>query len=131
MTDPIADLLTRIRNALMARHPSVLAPSSTLKVAIAQILRDEGFIRGFEVSRGNGPKRSLRLHLLYDEQHQPIITSLQRVSKPGLRIYVGQTEIPRHYGGLGISILSTSKGVMTGKRAWRERIGGEILCHVR
>ena len=130
MTDPIADFLTRIRNAIMVRHPSVTLPASNIKIGMARILKEEGFIRDFEVSRGSGPRRNLRVHLLYDEQRHPVITNLKRISKPGLRIHVGRTEIPRPYGGLGISILSTSRGLMTGKRAWQEGVGGEVLCQV-
>ncbi len=130
MTDPIADMLTRIRNALMVRHPSIQLPASNVKIGIARILQEEGFIRGFEVARGPGGKRSLRVHLLYDTQRVPIISNLKRVSKPGLRIYIEKSEIPRPYGGLGISIISTSKGLMTGRKAWREGIGGELMCLV-
>lgn len=130
MTDPIADFLTRIRNAIMVRHPSVTLPASKIKIGLAQILKEEGFIRDFDVSKGQGPKRGLRMHLLYNERNQPIITNLKRISKPGLRIHVVRKEIPRPYGGLGISILSTSKGLMTGKKAWQEGVGGEVLCQV-
>jgi small subunit ribosomal protein S8 len=130
MTDPIADFLTRIRNAIMVRHPSVTLPASKIKIGLAQILKEEGFIRDFEVSRSQGPKRGLRMHLRYNERNVPTITNLKRISKPGLRIYAVRKEIPRPYGGLGISILSTSKGLMTGKQAWQEGVGGEVLCQV-
>ena len=130
MTDAISDMLTRIRNALMVRHPVVQLPASNLKIGLARVLKEEGFIRDFEVSRPPTGQRSLRLHLLYDEHRRPAITNLKRVSKPGLRIYVGRSEIPRTYGGLGVAILSTPKGLMTGKRAWRENTGGELLCLV-
>ena len=130
MTDPIADMLTRIRNALMVRHPVVQLPASNIKIGLARVLKEEGFIRDFEVSRPPSGQRSLRLHLLHDEHRRPAITNLKRVSKPGLRIYVGRSEIPRAYGGLGVAILSTPKGLMTGKRAWHENTGGEVLCLV-
>jgi small subunit ribosomal protein S8 len=129
VTDPIADMLTRIRNAIMARHDFVLVPASRTKLSIARILKDEGFIAEYEVLRGK-PHRVIKLYLKYDDNNQSIFSGLERVSKPGLRVYVGQNEIPRIYGGLGIAILSTSKGVMTGKQAWRQGIGGELLCYV-
>jgi small subunit ribosomal protein S8 len=129
VTDPIADMLTRIRNAIMARHDFVLVPSSKTKLSIARILKEEGFIGEYEVLRGK-PHRIIKLHIKYDEQSKPIISGLERVSKPGLRVYVGQKEIPRVYGGLGVAIISTSKGVITGKQAWRQGIGGELLCYV-
>ena len=130
MTDAISDMLTRIRNAIMVRHPVVQLPASNIKIGLARVLKEEGFIRDFEVSRPPTGQRSLRLHLLYDETRRPAITNLKRVSKPGLRIYVGHSEIPRAYGGLGVAILSTPKGLMTGRRAWRENTGGEVLCLV-
>jgi small subunit ribosomal protein S8 len=129
VSDPIADMLTRIRNAVMVRHDSVLIPSSKAKVAIARILKEEGFITGYEVQKGK-THQNIKIQLKYDEDNEPMITGLERVSKPGLRVYVGQKEIPRIAGGLGIAILSTSRGVMTGQRAWREGIGGELLCYV-
>ncbi len=129
VSDPIADMLTRIRNAIMARHDSVLVPSSRMKLAIARILKKEGFVADYEVLRGK-PHRIIKLHLKYDDNNQPILSGLERVSKPGLRVYVEQKEIPRVYGGLGIAILSTSNGVMTGKQAWQRGIGGELLCYV-
>jgi small subunit ribosomal protein S8 len=129
VTDPIADMLTRIRNAIMARHDFVLVPVSRMKLAITRILKEEGFIGEYEVLRSR-PQRVMKLYLKYDDKNQPIISGLERASKPGLRVYVGQKEIPRVYGGLGISILSTSKGVMTGKQAWQQGIGGELLCYV-
>jgi len=129
ISDPIADMLTRIRNAVMVRHDFVLVPSSRMKLAITKILKEEGFITDYEVLRGK-PHRVIKLHLRYDEKKQPIISGLERVSKPGLRVYVEKKEIPRVHGGLGIAILSTTKGVMTGQHAWRRGIGGELLCHV-
>ena len=129
VSDPIADMLTRIRNAIMARHDFVLVPASRMKLSIARILKKEGFIADYEVLRGK-PHRIIKLHLKYDDNNQPILSGLERVSKPGLRVYVEQKEIPRVYGGLGLAILSTSNGVMTGKQAWRRGIGGELLCYV-
>jgi small subunit ribosomal protein S8 len=129
ITDPIADMLTRIRNAVMVQHDSVLIPSSKMKIAIAKRLKEEGFITDYEAVRDKS-RRMIKIHLKYDENNRPIINGLERVSKPGLRVYVGSKEIPRIYGGLGIAIVSTSKGVMIGKKAWREGIGGELLCYV-
>ncbi len=129
VTDPIADMLTRIRNAQVMKHDSLTMPVSKIKVAIARILREEGFIKGFDMLRSQ-PQPVLRVHLSYRENRVAAITGLKRVSKPGLRIYVGKGEIPRVYGGLGISILSTSKGVIMGREAWRQGIGGELLCYV-
>jgi small subunit ribosomal protein S8 len=128
VSDPIADMLTRIRNAIIARHESVLIPASKEKIAIAKVLREEGFIKDYSVVRGK-PERVIKLSLKYVE-HTPALLGLERVSKPGLRVYVGKGEIPRVYGGLGVSILSTSKGIMTGKDAWKKGMGGELLCYV-
>jgi len=129
VSDPIADMLTRIRNAIMARHDFVLVPSSRTKLAVTKILKEEGFITDYEVLRGK-PHRAIKLHLKYDDKNQPIISGVERVSKPGLRVYVERKEIPRVYGGLGIAIISTAKGIMTGKQAWRRGIGGELICYV-
>lgn len=129
MTDPIADMLTRIRNATMARHEFVLLPWSRMKIAITKILKEEGFIKDYEVVRGK-PVRTIKIHLKYMDRQQPAIAGLKRVSKPGLRVYVQRSEIPRVYGGLGVAILSTSKGVMTGQQAWKQCLGGELLCYV-
>ena len=129
VTDPIADMLTRIRNALMARHDQVLVPSSRMKLSIARILKEEGFISDYEVLRGK-PHLVIKIHLKYNDHSQPVISGLERVSKPGLRVYVQQQEISRVYGGLGIAIVSTSRGVKTGHQAWRLGIGGELLCNV-
>jgi len=129
MTDPIADMLTRIRNAVLARHDFVLVPASKMKLSIAKILKEEGFIRDYEVLRGK-PQRMIKIYLKYTEKKEPVLNGLKRVSKPGLRVYVQRTEIPRVYGGLGIAILSTPKGVMTGQQAWRQKVGGELLCYV-
>ena len=128
VTDPIADMLTRIRNAIMAHHDSVPVPASKTKLSIAKILKDEGFISDYTVLRGK-PQRMINIVLKYINE-QPVIVGLDRVSKPGLRVYVGRSEIPRVYGGLGITIVSTSKGLMTGQAAWRKNLGGELLCSV-
>jgi small subunit ribosomal protein S8 len=129
VSDPIADMLTRIRNAIMARHDSVLMPASKIKLAITRVLKAEGFIGDYEVVKGKS-HRVIRIHLRYDENNQAVISGLERVSRPGLRVYTGRKEIPRVYGGLGITIVSTPKGVMTGQQAWREGIGGELLCRI-
>ena len=129
VNDPIADMLTRIRNACMARHTTVQIPSSKMKVAIAQILKREGFIRDFEVQVGK-PADTIVITLKYTTDRRPVITGLKRVSKPGLRVYSGRADIPRVRGGLGLSILSTPKGVMAGHEAWQEHVGGEVLCYV-
>jgi small subunit ribosomal protein S8 len=126
--DPVADMLTRIRNAIMANHASVLVPSSKMKLAIAKILKEEGLIDRYEVLKGK-PQPMIKVHLKYTDE-QPAILGLERVSKSGLRVYVEKQEIPRVYGGLGIAILSTSKGIMTGQEAWKRRLGGEVLCYV-
>ena len=129
VTDPIADMLTRMRNAVMVRHDSVLMPSSKMKLAIANILKEEGFISDYEVVRDK-TQRVIKIHLKYRDRNEPVISGLERVSKPGLRVYVQKKEIPRVYGGLGIAILSTPEGVMTGQQAWRRGIGGELLCYI-
>ena len=129
MTDPVADMLTRIRNAVQARHDMVLLPASKLKVAIAGILKEQGYIEDIEVLR-DSPQGHIKIRLRYLDRKQPVISGLQRVSKPGLRVYTQRQQIPRVYGGLGIAILSTPKGVMTGQQAWRQQVGGEILCYV-
>jgi small subunit ribosomal protein S8 len=131
MSDPIADMLTRIRNGVSARHDYVNIPASKLKLAIADVLKTEGFIRDYEVTEGDrGPQKTLRVELSYTGKKEPVLSGIQRVSKPGLRVYVEKREIPRVYGGLGIAILSTPKGVMTGREARRQQVGGEILCYV-
>ena len=129
MTDPIADMLTRIRNAVTVKHEYVNIPASKMKVAIAKVLKDEGFIREFETFE-EGPRRFLRVHLSYTDKREPLLSGLKRVSRPGLRVYVEKREIPRVYNGLGIAILSTPKGIMAGQQAWRMQTGGEILCYV-
>jgi len=129
MTDPIADMLTRIRNGVHAKHDAVSMPASKVKVAIATVLKDEGFIRDFKID-AEGTRRVLKLDLSYTGRKDSVLTGIKRVSKPGLRVYVQKREIPRVFGGLGIAILSTPEGVMTGQRARQSGVGGEILCYV-
>jgi len=129
VSDPIADMLTRIRNAIMAKHDNVLVPSSKMKLSIARILKAEGFLSDYEVVRGK-PHRVIKIYLKYLDDNQPAISGLKRISKPGLRVYVQKKEIPRVYGGLGIAIISTSKGIRTGQQAWHQGAGGELLCYV-
>ena len=129
MTHPVADMISRIRNGVRAKLPKVDVPSSKLKVEIARILKDEGFISNFKVSEDD-KQNMLRVFLKYGPGMERVITDVQRVSRPGCRIYCGKDQIPRVYGGLGINILSTSRGLMTGRRAAREGVGGEILCNV-
>ena len=131
MTDPIADLLTRIRNAILAGHKIVEAPASNLKKEIARILFEKGYILGYKVVEGDGPQDILKIALKYNpKSKKPAIKELQRVSRPGLRNYAGFEEMPRILNGLGIAIISTSKGLMTDKEAKKEKIGGEVLCYV-
>ena len=129
VSDPIADMLTRIRNAVMVRHDSVLVPASRMKMAIAKILKEEGFITDYEVVKGK-PHREIKVQLRYLDNKKPAIAGLKRISKPGLRVYVQKKEIPRVYGGIGIAILSTSGGLRTGQQAWRQGAGGELLCYI-
>src|SRR3954453_16001521 len=128
-TDPVADFLSRIRNAMRARHAKVDAPASSLKLEIARILKEEGYLANFKATEEEG-RKVLRLYLKYGSKNDAAITNLARVSRPGCRVYVGHTEIPRVLGGLGINILTTPKGVMTGRQARKNGIGGEILCEV-
>lgn len=134
VTDPIADMLTRLRNAMMAGQTLVAMPSSNMRASIARILKEEGFIANFDVVDGERPgHRVLRIRLKYvgeRRDRRPVITGLERVSKPGRRVYTGKSDIPWVLSGLGIAILSTPKGVMTGQRARRLGIGGEVLCKV-
>ena len=129
ITDPIADMLTRIRNAQVARHDSVLVPMSKTKKAIADILVREGFIAAAEVE-GEEPKQNIKVSLKYGERGAKVISGLKRISKPGLRIYVGAEDMPKVLSGLGIAIVSTSKGIITDKEARKLNIGGEVLCFV-
>ena len=129
ITDPIADMLTRIRNANTANHKSVDVPASRTKQAIAKILQDEGFIEGFE-RLPEGPQGTIRIQLRYGPEKEKIITGLRRISRPGLRVYTGKTEIPRVLGGLGLVIISTPQGIMSGKLAKKRGVGGEVLAYV-
>ena len=129
MTDPIADMLTRIRNAIAANHTRVDIPGSKLKMELARILKEEGYINNFSV-KGEGVKYMIRVFLRYDAKGVSSITHLSRVSRPGRRVYVGSGAIPRVLGGYGVNIVSTSKGLMSGKRARQEHVGGEILAEI-
>lgn len=129
MSDPISDMLTRIRNAQMAEKTKVAMPSSKLKVAIAEVLKDEGYVDGFNVVKGDGGKATLEIGLKY-YSGRPVIEKIQRISRPGLRIYKGSDDIPKVMNGLGIAIVSTSKGLMTDRKARANGIGGEVLCVV-
>ena len=128
MTDPIADMLTRIRNAIMARHTRVIIPASNVKIAIARILKEEGYIRDFEVAKDT-PQGTIRITLRYVEK-RPVMSQLKRISKPGLRVYTKRDAIPRVRGGLGTAIISTPQGVMTGRKAYQLGLGGEVICYV-
>jgi small subunit ribosomal protein S8 len=128
MTDPIADMLTRIRNAVMARHPRVIIPASNMKIAIARILKEEGYVSDFVVNR-DSPQGTITITLRYVEK-RPVLTQLKRVSKPGLRVYTRRDGIPRVRGGLGTAIISTPSGLMTGRQAYQQGLGGEVVCYV-
>ena len=127
--DPIADMLTRVRNALIARHANVDVPVSRLKNEIARILKDEGYILNYKLTE-EGSKKYIRLYLKYTPGNLPVISRIERVSRPGCRVYVGSKDVPRILGGLGINILTTPKGVMTGNTARKEGVGGEVLCQI-
>ncbi len=128
-TDPIADMLTRVRNAIKARHTKVDIPASKLKLEIARILKEEGYILNFKLAE-EGAKKTIKVYLKYTPENDSVITHLERVSRPGCRIYVGSSEVPKVLGGLGINILTTPQGVMTGKSARQAKVGGELLCRV-
>jgi small subunit ribosomal protein S8 len=134
VSDPIADMLTRIRNAVLVEHSTVALPSSIMKVSIAKILKEEGYISSYEVVDGKSPEQKiLRIRLKYvgeRRERRPVITSLERISRPGNRVYTGKKEIPWVLSGMGIAIISTPKGVMTGQRARQLGVGGEIICKV-
>ena len=131
MTDPIADMLTRIRNAVHARHHRVDVPASSFKTEIARILEREGYIQGFKiVAEESGPQPLIRLFLKYGPRGENVISGLERVSRPGRRVYFGRDDVPRVMGGLGTSILTTSRGVMTGQDAVKAGVGGEVLCNI-
>lgn len=129
MTDPIADMLTRLRNAILARHSSVRIPQSKVKHHIAMILRDEGFIRGFELVE-DGKHAVLDIELRYLDVNRPALSGSKRISRPGLRVYSRAREIPRIMGGIGVALISTSQGLMTGREAYQRRLGGEVICFV-
>ena len=128
-TDPIADMLTRIRNASVVSHPSVEIPSSKLKVALAKLLKEEGYISDYS-EKVDGHFKTLSIELKYDESNKPIISKLQRVSRPGLRSYCKAKNLPQVLGGMGIAIVSTSKGLLTDRKARKENLGGEVLCYI-
>ena len=131
MTDPIADMLTRIRNGIQSRHDRVELPASKLKVEIARILKTEGFISNFKVVEEEGkPQASLRVYLKYSDDGEPVIHGIERISRPGRRVYRNKQEIPKVLGGLGLAIVSTSKGVLAGHDAIKSGVGGEVLCQV-
>jgi small subunit ribosomal protein S8 len=129
ITDQIGDMLTRIRNAATVRHDTVEMPASKLKIAVLKILKEEGFITDFEVIKGK-PEKLIKIRLRYQDNSKSFISGIERVSKPGLRVYAQHNEIPRVYGGVGIAILSTPKGVLTGQEARRQSVGGEVICYV-
>lgn len=132
LTDPIGDMLTRIRNAVRARHDAVVIPISREKLAVARVLREEGFIRDFEMVRDKNAKtpRAIRIHLKYVGKHESVLTGLKRISKPGLRVYTKSKTIPKVHGDLGVAVLSTPAGVMSGRKARQLNVGGEVLCYV-
>jgi small subunit ribosomal protein S8 len=129
LTDPVADMLTRIRNAISARHQKVDIPASKLKLEIARILKEEGYVSNFKATEEEGHK-ILRVYLKYANNNEAVISQVNRVSRPGCRVYVRRTEIPRVLGGMGINILTTPRGVMTGRQARKQGLGGELLCEV-
>ena len=129
MTDPIADMLTRVRNANMVKHETVDVPASNIKKEIARILLEEGFVRGYDVIE-DGKQGIIRIQLKYGQMSERVITGLKRISKPGMRVYAANQEIPKVLNGLGISIISTSKGILTDKQARKENVGGEVICYV-
>ena len=129
MTDPIADMLTRIRNANVVKHETVDVPASNMKKELSRILLEEGFIRGYDVIE-DGKQGIIRIQLKYGQTGERVISGLKRISKPGMRVYADKHEVPRVLNGLGISIISTSKGILTDKQARKESVGGEVICYV-
>ena len=127
--DPISDMLARMRNAMMVHHKQTLMPSSKVLVAVARIMKEEGFIQNFEVSKEK-PQSQLRIILKYDQKRQPVITGMERVSKPGRRVYANRQSIPWVLSGMGVAILSTPRGVMTGRKARKQGVGGEVMCYI-
>lgn len=130
MTDPISDMLTRIRNASMAYKEEVRVPASRVKEQIARVLAEEGFVRAYRVDEAEAPKRTIVIEMKYGPERERALTGVQRVSKPGRRVYAGRQKLPRVQGGLGVAILSTSQGVLTDRQAARRGLGGEVLCYV-
>lgn len=130
VTDPIADMLTRIRNAVQVRHESVEVPASRMKSSLLKLLSEEGFISNFTVRDEDSREKTLKVQLRYYEDKSPVIQGLKRVSTPGLRVYVSKNEMPRYFGGLGVAVISTNKGVMTGQQARQQGVGGELLFYV-
>lgn len=128
-TDPIADMLTRVRNALIAKHDVVDVPASNMKKSIVQILLSEGYIKGYEIV-GNGVQKTIRITLKYGPGREKVIIGLKRISKPGLRVYARKDQVPKVLGGLGVAILSTSRGVMTDREARKQAVGGEVLAYI-
>jgi small subunit ribosomal protein S8 len=129
MTDPIADMLTRIRNANVVKHETVDVPASNMKKEISRILLEEGFIRGYDVIE-DGKQGIIRVQLKYGVNNERVITGLKKISKPGMKVYAAKDELPRVLGGLGIAVISTSKGILTDKQARRDNVGGEVICYV-
>ncbi len=129
LTDPVADMLTRIRNASSARHPSVDVPASRIKVELARLMKEEGFILDYELAKEN-EHSIIRIKLKYAENRKAVISGIRRISKPGLRVYADKESVPKVLGGLGVAILSTSKGMLTDKQARKEKVGGEVLCYI-
>lgn len=129
ITDPVADMLTRIRNAQVARHDTVTMPASNMKKSIAKLMQNEGFIKSYEVI-DDGLQGEIKITLKYLDKKQPVIVGLKRISKPGLRVYASCEDLPKVLGGLGVAIISTSKGVMTDRMARKENLGGEVLCYI-
>jgi len=129
VTDPIADMLTRMRNAAVSRHPFAVVPGSKLKAEIARVLKEEGYIENFEITRDH-PQPNIRIYFRYTDERKPVFTALKRVSKPGRRVYVNRREVPWVLSGLGVAILSTPKGIMTDQQARRLGVGGEVMCYV-
>lgn len=130
MTDPIADFLTRIRNANMQMHDKVEIPASKMKISIAEILLEEGFIKNYEVVEGNNVQGVIKITLKYGSDRERVLSGLKRISKPGLKVYCKKDSVPRVLGGLGVAVISTSRGIMTDKNARKEGLGGEVLCYV-
>jgi len=128
-SDPIADMLTRVRNAITARHQKVDVPASKMKLELARILKEEGYILNFKMAE-DGALKTIRIYLKYTTANQPAISKIERVSRPGCRVYVGSKEIPRVLGGLGINVLTTPRGLMTGRDARKENVGGELICQI-